>query len=155
MNIYSPVFGVINQRSQNQIGIYIRGPYDEKEDPHSIFSPITGLLKSITYTNIKPIKSIYKAEEDKLAELNLEFEIVGVTINVKIYVGKGYVTDTVKLFVNPNTEVVAGQYIGQILIGSYCILESSIPIYNQYEIGTEVQGGISLYPIGQLLIPID
>jgi hypothetical protein len=53
MNVYSPVFGIVDKISNNSINIYLRGPYDEKQNPHGIFSPISGLLSNITFINIK------------------------------------------------------------------------------------------------------
>jgi hypothetical protein len=73
-------------------------------------------------------------------------DIVAITAEV----GEGYVTDSIAVYVEEGDHVLAGQQIGEILIGSYATLtwnRSDWEPVISLHIGEELRGGISEYPV--------
>jgi hypothetical protein len=81
--LYSPVWGVIYESNigtnLSTLGIYLRGPYDPKNDPHGLFSPVNGRIIYIRFEGGEFFREIphstwqsthgYKAYERKLGTL--------------------------------------------------------------------------------------
>lgn len=166
--LYSPVWGLLDKLNVVEsnglkwinFGIYLRGPYDEYENQHAIFAPVNDVVSDILFTKMEKTiqtnrkylgtKGVYVAKQNKKGKLTMVFQESRIRIDV--YVGEGYVTDVLELFIEKGERVVAGQHIGEILVGSYC--EIFVPysgVSEKYiEEGSEVKGGVNLQPLLKL-----
>ena len=94
------LFIAITKIQDNIIHIYIRGHYDEKEDNHDIYSPISGNINK-TFTEIKLKREgsyinndiLYIFDENKKGRLNIKIK----NIKFSVEVGKGYITNSIRL----------------------------------------------------------
>ena len=183
--IFSPVWGIIDYIKENknnyEIGVYIRGYNDIFYDPHSIFSPITGIINDLTFkpgdftrkfkhkmlinSTIKSKRSIkkddhyhklvdykkgmqiYKSHEKKNGRMKIKMN----NIEFIIEVGNRYIAKSLSLYNNKNDDVIVGQHIGDILIGSYCIIKIKKPCKIHIEVGYNIRGGISTNPIAEFI----
>ena len=164
-------------KNKTEIGIYIRGYNDVYYDPHSFYSPISNSIDDIIYkpgeftrkfkhkillnSSIKSSRSeiksehyykkikfpkdstIYKSSEKKNGKLIIKMKNIEFTIEV----GHKYITKSLVLYSKNNEYVLTGQHIGDILIGSYCIIKINNPCKLHIDIGYNVKGGISPNPI--------
>jgi len=116
--IISPVSGIIKEISNDHIGVYIRGPYDKVQDDHGIYSPSNSKVEishkhgNFTFPNFISLKNknwfmSFKYNNNKNKN----------PISFNVYVGKGYVTDNIKLIVPVCKENCMGKKIGDIVIG--------------------------------------
>jgi hypothetical protein len=182
--IFSPVCGIIDSitelENKYKVGIYIRGYNDVYYDAHSIFSPVTGKINTLTYkpghftrelkhkmlidptiasacstkTNSSyykelsfvPGSQLYKSHDDKSGKLKIKMK----NINFIVEVGKHYITKNVVMYNKEKDYVLAGEHIGDILIGSYCILYIKKPCQLHIKEGDNVKGGISTIPIATI-----
>ena len=140
-----PVSGVIKDivhtnKDYVSVHVYIRGPYDEQQDDHRIFAPVTGKIEKIFYRNMKPVLRGYKTiVQTKKGRLYI-FMYGCVTM---IEVGHGYVTDNIQISVKSGDSVKQGQTIGEIIVrpdNSYA--EIYVPYINpDIKVGDIVVGG--------------
>ena len=142
MNIISPTYGIITKIQDNIIHIYIRGYNDEKEDNHDIFSPISGNIKK-NFEEIKLKRKgeyinndiLYIFDENKKGRLNIKIK----NIKFSIEVGKGYITNSIRL--SNKTKFKKGQKIGEIIIGSYCFIKIPKNFKLKVKLNDEIIGG--------------
>lgn len=147
---------------------------EEKEKSETVNSPTYGRIakikgnKIITLIDVKDIHTVHSSVDGEITALKFEkgefkhkiFEspftkkgraTVEITDNNKmkhditLEVGKGYVTNRVRLDKGLGDVVRKGEYIGEILLGS--LSEVTIPEYDKVEIlvseGDKVIGGIT------------
>lgn len=182
--VFSPVCGVVDyvdaQPSQYEIGVYLRGYNDVTYDPHSIFAPVGGTIRKLSYqskafmrmlkhsmlidasirskhspkrrTNYHkdvaypPGTLLIKTRERKNGVLTVK--IGRVTFAVEV--GHRYITKSLALYQRTRDVVFAGQHIGDILIGSYCVLKLPRPCELFIREGDNLKGGVSSNPLARL-----
>jgi len=111
--IVSPVSGVIKEISNDHIGVYIRGPYDKVQDDHGIYSPSNSEVEishkhgNFTFPNFISLKN-------KKGFMSFKYNN---NMKFKVYVGKGYVTDNIKLIDPVCMRDCMGKKIGDIVVG--------------------------------------
>lgn len=164
-----------------EIGIYLRGYNDVFYDPHSIFSPIDTKIKDLVFTSgdfIRKFKhkmlinssiqsarsekredhyyksiiykdgiQLYKSHEKKNGRLKFKMN----KIEFIVEVGHKYITKSLAIYNNVGDNVKCGQHLGDILIGSYCIVKIQKPCKIHVTVGYNVRGGISTNPIAEFL----
>ena len=170
-----------NKNKYYEIGIYIRGYNDIYYDPHGIYSPTTGKILDFLYSNkkfnrkfkhkilidpdihskrselisepeYKYIKiskrgEIYKTKEEKNGILTIKMD----NIKMNIEVGHSYITKSLALYKKLNHTAIVGEQLGDILIGSYCVINIKKPMKLLIQVGDNVKGGISPNPIGEFI----
>ena len=142
MDIISPTYGIITKIQDNIIHIYIRGHFDEKEDNHDIYSPISGTIKK-TFTEIKLKRKgyyinddiLYVFDENKKGRLNIKIK----NIKFSVEVGKGYITNSIRL--SSKNKFKKGEKIGEIIIGSYCFIKIPKNFRINVNLNDELIGG--------------
>jgi len=118
--IVSPVSGVVEESahadfedgsSEDWLKVYIRGPHDAEQDDHRLFAPTPGVL---TYTTRQMHRgdTLFEADPAKLGVLIVE---IG-SVEFRVFVGRGYVTDEIRMDVQSGDEVQKGQVIGEIIV---------------------------------------
>jgi len=131
----SPVSGIIksidNFGSFQKIGIYIRGPFDEKEDDHTIYYPC---FERKYETKLFEGKFDGKNFYSKLKKKGY-LEFIFQKLRFRVWVGAGYVTDQIKII---NKENVLGEIV---LDPKNSFAELFISSPNNLEIGQEIIGG--------------
>lgn len=151
----SPVSGVVKEISNEKIGVYIRGPFDEEQDDHTIYAPINGKLIFEYFDGIMKDKDFFSNLNKKGY---IKFTIGSIKFNV--YVGKGYVTNQIKMFVENNNYVKKKEKLGEIVIDKYNSYATIYPPYSikTLKIGDIIIGGKTVFEydlIGTILIDID
>lgn len=141
MSIVSPVYGEITSITNNSIEIYI-----SSSDNHNIFAPISGKI-----TNINLDKGFWKREIQTKYFKTIEYKTGRLTVYIGdvyfwVEVGKPkYITDTIRFDYNINDDIIQGQNIGEIIIGSLAKIyfpPDKIK-FNDIYIGKKLEGGIS------------
>jgi len=147
--VVSPVSGVVEESVhadfedgswEELLQVYIRGPNDEVQDDHRIFAPISGVL---TYTTrrMREGDTFFEADPDKLGVMIAK---IG-PIEFKVFVGRGYVTDEIRMDVRSGDKVRKGQVIGEIIVRPG---NSRAEIAVQY---LKLEKSLSENPIGMVL----
>jgi hypothetical protein len=164
-----------------EIGIYLRGYNDVFYDPHSIFSPIESKIKNLNYTSgeftrkfkhkmlinssIKSQRSekkedhyhksisykdgiqLYKSHEKKNGKMKFKMN----KIEFIVEVGHRYIAKSLAIYNNIGDNVKCGQHLGDILIGSYCVVKIQKPCKIHVKVGYNLRGGISTNPIAEFM----
>lgn len=182
--VFSPVWGVVDyicrRNSNYEIGIYLRGYNDLTYDPHSIFAPISGTIRALSYastaftrvlkhkvlidasirSNRSPVKQTHyykeieyprgtqllKTREKKNGILTVKIGCISFNVEV----GHRYITKSLALYTHSNDVVLAGQHLGDILIGSYCVLQLPRTCELFVREGDNVIGGVHSNPLARL-----
>lgn len=115
--IVSPVSGVVRDvrvvpEQGTRIDVYIRGPHDETEDDHHIFAPVSGLLTFTPHEGVLTSHTRFVSLPGKTGFLRLR--LPGVTTDV--FVGSGYVTDTIVMTRETEEHVQRGDLLGEIVV---------------------------------------
>lgn len=168
-------------QTNTEIGIYLRGYNDIFYDPHSVYAPITGIINNISFapsdfirkfkhrilinSSIRSSKSIivdkpynkeikykdnitlYKSHEKKNGKLNINMKNITFTLEV----GNKYIAKSIALYNYKSDYVYTGQQIGDILIGSYCIIKIKKKCKLHINVGQNIIGGVCTNPIATLL----
>ena len=183
--VFSPVCGVVDyidaQPSRYEIGVYLRGYNDVSYDPHSIFAPIGGSIRTLSFQSkafmrmlkhsmlidasirsknspkrrthyrkdvaYPPGTTLLKTRERKNGVLTVT--IGRVTFAVEV--GHRYITKSLALYQKRHDDVFAGQHLGDILIGSYCVLYLPRTCKLFVREGDNLKGGVSGNPLAQFI----
>jgi hypothetical protein len=168
-------------KTTTEIGIYLRGYNDVFYDPHSFFAPISGKINELTFKSgdftrkfkhnmlinasitsersmqkkehyhksvvYKDGIQLYKSHEKKNGKLKIKMK----NIEFILEVGHRYIAKSLALYNNIGDNILCGQHVGDILIGSYCIIKINKPCKIHVDIGYNVKGGISTNPIAEFM----
>lgn len=135
--IISPVSGIIDKVESDRIGIYIRGPFDKVQDDHNIYAPKNGEIKFKEYQG-KIVNENFKSFENKRGKLTIYVN----GLKTEIFVGKGYVTDNIKL--TKRKKVNQGDWIGEIIINKHNSYAYVYILGSSLKIGSILYGGKSV-----------
>lgn len=130
----SPISGIVDHVEESRFGVYIRGPFDEKQDDHSIYAPEDGSFEVETFDGNLTDSEKFIAKQGKVGKLTFQFP----HIKFDILVREGYVTD--QILVMKKKKVKKGEKIGYIVVGSYAFVYSK---NSQIKKGTVLIGGVS------------
>ena len=131
----SPISGIVDHIEEQRFGVYIRGPFDEKQDDHSIYAPEDGNFTVEAFDGVLTTAEKFVAKQGKVGKLTFNFA----HIKFDVLVGEGYVTDQIivyKMYSKPKK----GGKIGYIVVGSYAFIYSK----KAPKKGTVLIGGVSV-----------
>ncbi|MHA1681427.1 MAG: dual specificity protein phosphatase family protein [Promethearchaeota archaeon] len=128
--IHSPVHGrvrvIANDSTYFQGGsrteVYIRGPFDPKQDDHRVFAPVNGIVRFKAFDGTLGKQGQFLSQKGKTGYMRFSF---GKRVIVHVYVGAGYVTDEIRVDVLQEGKVKVGEVIGEIVVdplNSYAII---------------------------------
>lgn len=168
------------QTTQYEIGIYLRGYNDLTYDPHSIFAPVGGKIHTMSYASTEFMRVLKhkmlidgsirsKRSPKRHTHYNKEVAYPRGTLLLKtrekkngiltvkigritfmVEVGHRYITKSLALYQKSKDIVFAGQHIGDILIGSYCVLHIPCQCKLFIREGDNVKGGVNSNPLACL-----
>ena len=144
--ILSPVHGVISNINinigKNTITIYI-----SPEDNHTIYAPLDGKLIKIKNEQGSWKRQIFQAYENKIARtiLYIKNNKLKEPLSFYLEVGKPkYITDRIRLkdHIKVNRELVEGEEIGEIILGSLSEVHfGNLKYSNNINVHDKVIGG--------------
>jgi len=138
MSIVSATYGQVSEIKENSIVVYI-----DVKDIHKIYAPITSKIIGLDFVNglfkRKVFKSIYMKTGRAIITLK------GI-IEIKFYLEVGkpkYITDRVLIENSIGDNILQGQIIGEILLGSLSeiFFPKNIPLKILINEGDYIEGG--------------
>ncbi len=140
LGIISPVYGTISDIGPDTITIAIK-----RQDIHTVYAPISGILVDISDYHGSWKRQIFQAQVNKLARtiLSIRNPLIGTYITFWLEVGKPkYVTDRIQIDKNINDKVKQGEQMGKIILGSVAEVHfNHMYHYNLVKVGSIVEGG--------------
>ena len=126
MAVLSPTSGRIEDITDNKIFIYI-----PIEANHLIYSPIDGVINSISFERGLFANSRFVSEPYKTGKLHIfALDQKNREVFFSIEVGKpAYVTDTIDFYKEKNDQIKKGEIIGEIILGSRCSIEADREVF--------------------------
>jgi hypothetical protein len=157
VSVVSPVSGLVERLFETSdhllVSIYIRGPFDKKQDDHRILSPMTGAIIEIgtEHGTFSLDDQHFISDPGKKGHLTFKFAN---EVLVAVEVGSGYVTNEIEWFVSPTRlpfGVRKGQVLGEILLRpdnsrAYVAVPKSAntKIHENVHVGQELRGGTTV-----------
>jgi phosphatidylserine decarboxylase len=137
--INSPTYGQVIGIEGNKITTLI-----DAEDIHTIYSSVDGEITGVKFEKGEFKHHVFECPITKKGRATLEItDDNKMKHNITLEVGKGYITNRVRLDKDLGDVVKKGELIGEILLGS--LSEVIIPQYDEIKIlvseGDKVKGG--------------
>jgi phosphatidylserine decarboxylase len=151
LSIVSPTSGQVQHIATDKKGRVTVEIYLKPTDKHDIYAPANATIHHILahQGQFQRYNHLFKAFENKTGRLIITFltEHGKEEMSLWVEVGKGYITDTVKFEGKEHQEVIKGQKLGEIVIGSFAqiTLPASFSLKNiRVKIGDTLIGGQTL-----------
>lgn len=143
ISIISPVSGIVEDIGDDTITIDIR-----QKDNHNVYSPVNGILSSISSYHGSWTRHIFEANVNKIARVIVSIKNTNLNELISLWLEVGYpkyITDRIKIDKNINDNVYSGEYIGKIILGSLAEIHfNGIKHYNTIAKGSILIGGQTL-----------
>ena len=111
------------------------------------------IIKLVRNKNLLPYQRhkintiLYKSHEKKNGKMKFKMN----KIEFIVEVGHRYIAKSLAIYNNIGDNVKCGQHLGDILIGSYCVVKIQKPCKIHVKVGYNLRGGISTNPIAEFI----